>query len=146
VSARDDLVRLVGYGLAVSFAVVGLLFLAIPGDVLGALNAAGAPLGLPDAPRAGHSLYLVLAVAYMYVVTLLAIFMARRPGERAYPTVLVHAKAASALLSIVLFVAHEQYFAYLANFALDGAIALVVYWVGVRGVGGSRAGGASGAG
>jgi hypothetical protein len=145
VSGRDGLVRLVGYGLAVSFALVGLLFLTIPADVLGALNAIGARLGLPDAPRAGHGLYLVLAVAYMYVVTLLATGMARRPGERAYPTVLVHAKAASALLSIALFVAHEQYFAYLANFALDGAIAVLVYWVGVR-VAGTGAGGVSGSG
>jgi hypothetical protein len=129
---RDALVRLIGYALAAAFALVGLLFLALPGDVLATLNRAGSATGLPEAPLAGHGFYLALAVAYMYVVTVLALLMARHPDDRAYPTILVHAKAASALLSVVLFAVHGHYFAYLANFAADATIALVVYWLCLR--------------
>jgi hypothetical protein len=129
---HETLVRLTGYGLAAAFALVGLLFLAVPADVLAAGDRVGAAVGLSRSAAAGHSLYLILAVAYMYVVTVLATLMARHPGERAYATLLVHAKAASSLLSILLFAAHEQYFVYVANFAVDGAIALFVYWVCAR--------------
>jgi hypothetical protein len=130
--SQRDLVRMTGYGLAATFALVGLLFLALPADVLSALNRLGAATGLPRSPLEGHGFYLVLAVAYMYVVTVLATLMARHPNEGAYATLLVHAKAVSSLLSLALFAVHAHYFVYLANFAVDGAIALFVYAVCVR--------------
>ena len=63
----------------------------------------------------------------MYLVTLLAWKIARNPGERIYPWLLVHAKAASAVICLGLFALQEQYLLYLANFIVDGAIALFVW-------------------
>jgi hypothetical protein len=132
VTPRDTLIRATGYTLAVAFAVVGLLFLVAPGGVLTMLDRMGAGFGLVASPPAGHGFYLMLTVAYMYVVTVLATLMARHPGNPAYATLLVHAKAASALLSIGFFAVQQHCFVYLANFAVDGAIALFVYWLCVR--------------
>lgn len=136
---QRDLVRVTGYGLAASFALVGVLFLAIPADVLSALNRVGAATGLARSPLQGHGFYVALAVAYMYLVTVLATLMARHPEDRAYATLLVHAKAASSLLSLVLFAAHAHYLVYLTNFAVDGAIALFVYVACARPVASPRA-------
>jgi hypothetical protein len=126
------LVRMTGYGLAGTFAVVGIIFLAIPGKVLAAFNWLAAGLGWPESTAEPYTLYLALAVGYMYVVTLLAWQMARHPDVRAYPWVLVQAKAASALVCLGLFALQGQYLLYLANFVVDGAIALVVWWLCLR--------------
>lgn len=129
---RQQLVRVTGLAMAVTFAVVGVVFLVIPGGVLAAFNWAGRALELPQSPTEAFTLFLALAVAYMYVVTVLAWQMARHPAVRAYPWVLVQAKAASALLCIALFALQEQYLIYLANFVVDGAIAAFVWWVALR--------------
>ena len=135
------LVRMTGRGLAGTFAVVGVIFLAIPGKVLAAFNWLAAGLGWPESTTQPYTLYLALAVAYMYVVTLLAWQMARHPEVRPYPWMLVHAKAASSLLSIGLFAFQDQYLLYLANFVVDGAIALFVWWLCLRRPAGGAAGG-----
>lgn len=129
---RERLIRLTGIALAGTFAVVGALFLVIPGQVLAAFNWLSSGVGLPTARSDGQAFYPALAVAYMYVVALLAWMMARRPSERVYPWLLVHAKAASSLLSLALFAIDERYLIYLANFAVDGAIALLVWWLCLR--------------
>ncbi len=129
---RRRLVQISGVVLAVTFAVVGIVFLVIPGAVLAAFNWTGRGLGLPQSPTQAFTLYLALAVAYMYVVTVLAWQMARHPDVRAYPWVLVQAKAASALVCIVLFAAQAHYLVYLANFAVDGAIAVFVWGLALR--------------
>jgi hypothetical protein len=129
---RRQLVQTSGAALAATFAVVGVVFLVIPGGVLAAFNWAGRGLGLSQSPTHAFTLYLALAVAYMYVVTVLAWQMARHPAVRAYPWVLVQAKAASALVCIVLFAAQAHYLIYLANFAVDGAIALFVWGLALR--------------
>lgn len=121
-----------GVALAVTFAVVGIVFLVIPGAVLAAFNWAGRGLGLPQSTTQAFTLYLALAVAYMYLVTVLAWQMARHPEVRAYPWVLVQAKAASALVCIVLFAAQAHYLIYLVNFAVDGAIAVFVWALALR--------------
>jgi hypothetical protein len=57
--------------MAVAFAVVGLAFLLAPSGVVAAFDSLSLRAGLaPAGPAAGF--YLVLAVAYMYLVTLLA--------------------------------------------------------------------------
>ena len=126
------LVRLTGLMLAATFAVVGVVFLAIPTKVLEAFNWLAARIGLPRSPTTGYGFYLALGVAYMYVVTLLAWQMARRPQGGVYARLLVHAKAASSALSLGLFLLQQQYLIYLANFLVDGAIALGVWVVCVR--------------
>ena len=130
--SNTRLVRMAGWSLAGTFAVVGVIFLAIPGKVLAAFNWLAAGLGWPESTTQPYTLYLALAVAYMYVVTLLAWQMARHPEVRAYPWVLTHAKAASAVLSIGLFALQDQYLLYLANFVVDGAIAVFVWWLCLR--------------
>jgi len=44
----------------------------------------------------------------------------------------VQAKAASSLLSLLLFAGDEQYLIYLANFVVDGVIAVYVAWLCLR--------------
>lgn len=123
---RPALIRMTGLSLAGTFAVVGIIFLAIPGKVLAAFNWLAAGIGWPESTTAGYTLYLALAAAYMYMVTLLAWQIARHPEERTWPALLVHAKVASAVVCLALFALQEQYLLYLANFVVDGAIAVFV--------------------
>jgi hypothetical protein len=139
---RTRLVRMTGYSLAVTFAVVGLVFAAIPGRVLGAFNWLAEGPGWPVSTTQSYTLYLALAIGYMYVVTLLAWQMGRHPEVRVYPWLLVQAKAASAIVCLGLFALQDQYLLYLANFVVDGAIALVVGWLCLRTAPGEAADGA----
>jgi hypothetical protein len=115
--------------MAATFAVVGLLFLFWPDSAIGFFNRLSGRLGLPEALLQGAGFYLILASAYMYIVTLLALSMYRFPENDIYPSLLAHAKLASSLLSIYLFVAHRQYLIYLANFIVDGFIGTWVVYV-----------------
>ena len=130
--AGARLVRLTGYCLAGIFAVVGVVFLVIPAHVLAAFNWMAEGLGWPVTTTEPHTLFLALALGYMYVVTLLAWQMARHPEVRIFPWVLAQAKGASAVICLGLFVFQEQYLLYLANFVVDGAIALLVWWLCLR--------------
>jgi hypothetical protein len=86
---------------------------------------ASSRFGLPPAgPSAGF--YLVLAVAYMYLVTLPAGWMFLRPENDTLPVLLINTKAASSLLSFGLFAAREPALIYLVNGAVDGLLALGV--------------------
>jgi hypothetical protein len=129
---RIRLTRLAGLGLAGTFALVGIIFLSIPDKVLAAFNWLAAGLGWPASTTDGHTLYLALAAGYMYLVTVLAWKMARHPSDRVFPSLLVHAKAASAIICLGLFALHEQYLLYLANFVVDGAIAATIWWLCLR--------------
>ena len=124
--------RMAALNLAGTFAVVGLIFLVIPGKVLATFNWLARGIGWPESTTAPYTLYLALALGYMYVVTVLALQMARHPGVREYPWVLVQAKAASSIVCIGLFAFQEQYLLYLANFVVDGAIAVFVWWLYLR--------------
>ena len=74
----------------------------------------------------GFNFYLILAVAYMYLVTILAVFMFRYPKNTVYPLLLCHGKIASAALSILLFALHKPFLLYLGNGIVDGGIGIVV--------------------
>jgi len=112
------------------FSAVGLIFLVIPDRVLQFFNTLSGWLGFIRAPLGAVSFYLVLAVGYMYLVSVLAWFMYRFPESRWFPLLLAHAKLASSGLSLVLFIAHRPFLIYMTNFIVDGAIgilALVFY-------------------
>jgi hypothetical protein len=109
-----------------TFAAVGLIFLIIPGRVLDFFNYFSPSLNLPQTPSAGFTFYLILAVGYMYVVTLLAFLMYRNPGNRVFPLLLAQAKLVSSLLSLALFCLQDHYLVYLANFLVDGFIGIFV--------------------
>jgi hypothetical protein len=117
--------RAFGLGLAVIFAAVGALFVFWPAGVLGFFNAISRRLGMREGP-VERSFFGVLAGAYMFVVTLLAWFMYKRPGEKVYPWLLAQAKIASSILSFLMFVLHAPWLIYLANGIVDGLIGFAV--------------------
>jgi len=124
--------RALSLALALAFAATGLLFLLAPDRPVTFFNSLFPSLGLPPAPANGWDFYLILAVGYMYLVTVLALSMFRNPENRTLPLLLVHAKLASSVLSLAFFLLHAHYLIYLANFAVDGVIGLVVLLMSVR--------------
>ncbi len=119
----------ISLAMAIVFAVVGLIFLFCAGQVLHLFNILAIQLGLPQSSEEVTGFYLILAVAYMYVVTLLAFLMHRHAENPLPPFLLINAKAASALLSALFFVFHQSYLIYLVNAVVDGSIALAVAWL-----------------
>jgi hypothetical protein len=130
--ARTRFYRAASLGMAVTFAVVGLTFLVAPTAVTAAFDALSLRAGLAPAGAAA-GFYLTLAVAYMYLVTLLAGWMALRPENPMLPVLLINAKAASSLLSFGLFAFGAPALIFLANGVVDGLIAVGV-WLLYRGM------------
>ena len=60
----------------------------------------------------------------MYAVTLLAFLMYRHPEQNIYPFLLANFKLASSIISLCLFIIHQHYLIYLANFLIDGFIGI----------------------
>jgi hypothetical protein len=116
--------RLISIVLALTFALVGLIFLFMAEGVLVFFNELSRQLGMMPAPVEGTHFYLVLAVAYMYMVTLLAYKMYRQPQNRQYLVLLINAKSASSFLSVLLFILQQPYLIYITNAIADGSIAL----------------------
>jgi hypothetical protein len=119
--------------MAIAFGAVGLIFLFMPADLLGFFDELSPQVGLQPAGQAA-GLYLALAVAYMYLVTLLAGWMFASPQNPTLPVLLINAKAASALLSLGLFAFRQPALIYLANGVVDGSIALgvVLMYLGAK--------------
>lgn len=126
-NANSSAKRVAAYGMAAVFAAVGGVFLTTPGSVISFFNSLSEPLGMRPAPASGPSLYSALAAAYMYLVTLLAWNMARRPEEDVFSRLLVHAKLASATISFGLFFVSGPYLVFLANGIVDGLIGAGVH-------------------
>jgi hypothetical protein len=120
------LYRPLSLALALVFAATGLLFLFLPDGALSLFNSLSTGWGMEQAPPVGRSLYLALAVGYMYLVTLLAFQMFRHPEDRRFPFLLVNAKLVSSILSLGLFLFQAHYLVYLANFVVDGLIGAAV--------------------
>jgi predicted Co/Zn/Cd cation transporter (cation efflux family) len=121
--------RAISICMAVVFAIVGLIFLFMPGSTLRLFNDLSTPLGFEPSPVGGISFYLILAVGYMYVVTLIAWLMARQPENRTLPLLLVNAKLASSVLSFVFFLGFHQSLIFLVNGVVDGIIGLGVFYL-----------------
>ena len=115
--------RLISLSLSVTFGIVGLIFLFIPEHVLIFFNKISPYLGLLESPVDGTGFFLILAAAYMYLVTILAFLMYRHPHDHSFPFLLVNAKAASSIISFAFFAFHAQYLIYLTNGVVDGLIA-----------------------
>src|SRR5690348_17437671 len=96
--------RLLFAGLATAFATTGLLFFLFPDGTVRALNAAGRPLGFPDAPPSALRFWLSLGLAYMVLVTILAATIARDPRRHgALMPILAAGKATSSLTCLGYF-------------------------------------------
>lgn len=117
--------------LAVSFAVVGVLFIAVPSGVLDAISDVGKWFGNETrAPHTQEDLWLALAFAYMVVITGICL-VAQMDVVRYRPLLLVLAagKTASSLGSLAFFLIDERVFIYLLNFLVDGFLALLALWL-----------------
>jgi len=124
-----SLYRFVSLAMAATFAAVGLVFLFLPDRVLVFVNRLSPPLGLSPAPVQPGSFFPILAAAYMYLVTLLAGLMFKKPGNPIFPILLIQGKIASSILSMFFFFGRAPYLACLANAVVDGAIAALVLWL-----------------
>jgi choline dehydrogenase-like flavoprotein len=119
--------------LAVTFAVVGLLFIAVPSGVLDVISDVGGWFGsFPRAPHTQEDLWLALAFAYMVVITGICLVV-QVDIVRYRPLLLVLAagKTASSLGALGFFVFDEDVFIYLLNFLVDGYLAVMAVWLWV---------------
>jgi nitric oxide reductase large subunit len=117
--------------LAISFAVVGILFIAVPSGVLDTISDVGEWLGNNTrAPHTQEDLWLALAFAYMVVITGICL-VAQADVVRYRPLLLVLAagKTASSLGSLAFFLIDQHVFIYLLNFLVDGFLALLALWL-----------------
>ena len=127
--STSNLVKRSGWVLAAVFAAVGGLFLLAPGAPIMFFNRFSAAFGLPAAPVPEFQFYLVLAVAYMYVVTVLAVLMARHPEDLRLPLLLAQAKLFSSGLSLAVFLVHRRWLILAANAVTDGTIGAYALWL-----------------
>jgi len=117
--------------LAISFAVVGILFIAVPSGVLDVISDVGEWFGNSTrAPHTKEDLWPALAFAYMVVITGICL-VAQMDVVRYRPLLLVLAvgKTASSLGSLAFFLVDEHVFIYLLNFLVDGFLALLALWL-----------------
>jgi nitric oxide reductase large subunit len=117
--------------MAISFAVVGILFIAVPSGVLDTISDLGEWLGNDTrAPHTQEDLWLALAFAYMVVITGICL-VAQMDVVRYRPLLLVLAagKTASSLGSLAFFLIDEHVFIYLLNFLVDGFLAVASLWL-----------------
>lgn len=119
--------------LALSFATVGLLFIAVPNGTLDVLSDLGDELGsFTRAPDGGAQLWLALGFSYMVVITAICLVaQADVVRYRALLLVLAVGKAASSLSSLGFYLFDQDVFAYLLNFLVDGFLAVLAIWLWV---------------
>lgn len=117
--------------LAVSFAVVGILFIAAPDGVGNVISDLGDSLGtFTRAPDTQEQLWLALAFAYMVLITGICL-VAQADVVRYRPLLLLLAagKTASSLGSLGFYLFDQDVFIYLLNFLVDGFLALLALWL-----------------
>ena len=117
--------------MAASFAVVGILFIAVPNGVLDTISDLGDSLGgFTPAPHGSEELWLALAFAYMVVITgICLVVQADVVRYRPLLLVLAAGKTASSLGSLGFYLFDQDVFIYLLNFLVDGFLALAALWL-----------------
>lgn len=118
------LYKIFSLSFSIVFIIVGLIFFSIPEKVLDFFNTLSGYLGMAPTPVIGVDFYVVLAVAYMYLVALLAFLMYRHPGNRYFPLLLANGKLASSLLSLYVFLFYLASLIFVVNCLVDGLIGL----------------------
>jgi nitric oxide reductase large subunit len=117
--------------LAISFAVVGILFVAVPSGVLDVISDVGEWFGNDNrAPHTQEYFWLALAFAYMVVITGICV-LAQMDVVRYRPLLLVLAvgKTASSLGTLAFFFLQGHVFINLLNFIVDGYLAITALWL-----------------
>ncbi len=117
--------------LAISFAVVGILFIAVPNGVLDTISDLGDSIGgFTRAPHGTEQLWLALGFAYMVVITAICVVtQADVVRYRPFILVLAAGKTASSLASLGFYLFDQHVFIYLLNFLVDGFLALTALWL-----------------
>jgi hypothetical protein len=118
--------KFVSFVLIISFALVGLIFLFFTNNVIIFFNNISLKIGFIQSPKETSEFYSALAVAYMYLVTLLAIMMFRQPKNKYFLLLLINGKMASSVISILYFLTYNPYLILLSNFIIDGTIAILL--------------------
>jgi len=111
-------------GLAITFAVVGILFISSPDGVIEALDDVGDRFGgFVAGPPTDEKFWLALGFAYMVVITGLALVISM-DVRRYRPMLLVLAagKAASSLAAGAFYAFDREVFIYLANLVVDASL------------------------
>lgn len=119
--------------LALTFLVVGILFITVPNGVLDVISDLGDDLGgFTRAPHGSEDLWLALAFSYMVVIAGICL-IAQSDVVRYRPLLLLLAagKTASSLSTLAFYVFDEHVFAYLLNFLVDGSLVIVALWLWV---------------
>ena len=117
--------------LAVTFAVVGTLFIAAPDGVLDVITDLGDEIGdFTPAPETTEQFWLALAFAYMVVIAGISLVVSL-DVVRFRPLLLVLAagKTASSLSALGFYLFDSDVFIYLLNFVVDGYLALSALWL-----------------
>jgi hypothetical protein len=117
--------------LAASFAVVGILFIALPDGVLDVISDLGDQIGdFTRAPETTEQFWLALGFAYMVVIAGICV-VAQADVVRYRPLLLVLAagKTASSLSALGFYLFDQDVFIYLLNFLVDGYLALLSLWL-----------------
>ena len=117
--------------LAVSFAVVGILFIAVPNGVLDVISDLGDAIGsFTRAPHTVENFWLALAFAYMVVITGICVLV-QTDVVRYRPVLLVLAagKTASSLGALGFYAFDSDVFIYLLNFIVDGFLAVIALYL-----------------
>lgn len=123
--------------LALTFAVVGTLFIATPDGVLDVISDLGDEIGdFTRAPETTEQFWLALGFAYMVVIAGISLVVSL-DVVRFRPLLLVLAagKAASSLSALGFYLFDEDVFIYLLNFLVDGflvGVSLFLYSVAAR--------------
>jgi hypothetical protein len=110
--------------LALTFALVGTLFIVAPDGVLDAISDLGDAIGdFTTAPETTEQFWLALGFAYMVVIAgICAVVSADVVRFRPLLLVLAAGKAASSLAALGFFLFDEDVFIYLLNFLVDGSL------------------------
>jgi hypothetical protein len=123
--------------LALTFAAVGVLFIAAPDGVLDVISDLGDEIGdFATAPETVEKFWLALGFAYMVVIAgICATVQLDVVRYRPLLLVLAAGKAASSLGALAFFVFDQDVFIYLLNFLVDGflvGVALLLWSVAGR--------------
>ena len=113
--------------LAVTFAVVGTLFIVTPDGVLDVITDLGDAIGdFSPAPETTEQFWLALAFAYMVVIAGISLVVSL-DVVRFRPLLLVLAagKTASSLSALGFYHFDDDVFIYLLNFLVDGYLAVL---------------------
>ena len=120
----ERLVVLTMRGLAATFAVVGVLFIATPDGVIERIDEVGDWFGdFSKGADTDQRFWLGLGFAYMTVITGIAVVVSLDVVRyRALLIVLAFGKAASSLTTGAFFFFDDDVFIYLLNFVVDGSL------------------------